>query len=144
MSDPVESRRQRIAELASAETVDPIAGFDPTELEADVFLECSGATPALLDGLRAVRPGGTAVMVGHGDEYISLPVLQIQIREVLLTGIFRYVDTWPTAISLAAAGRVDLDALVTARFGLEDVEAALTSDDDPLSMKSVVVVNEES
>jgi L-iditol 2-dehydrogenase len=41
-----------------------------------------------------------------------------------------------------ASGRVDLDALVTARFGLDEVEAALTSDDDPLSMKSVVVVNE--
>ena len=65
----------------------------------------------------AVRPGGTAVMVGHGDEHISLPVQDIQVREVTLTGIFRYVDTWPVAISLAAAGRVDLDALVTARFG---------------------------
>jgi L-iditol 2-dehydrogenase len=142
VSDPVESRRQRITELASAQTVDPVAGFDPSELEADVFLECSGATPALLDGLKAVRPGGTAVMVGHGEEHISLPVQEIQIREVLLTGIFRYVDTWPTAISLVASGRVDLDALVTARFGLDEVEAALTSDDDPLSMKSVVVVNE--
>jgi L-iditol 2-dehydrogenase len=142
VSDPVESRRRRITELASAQAIDPTTGFDPTGLEADVFLECSGATPALLDGLKAVRPGGTAVMVGHGDEHISLPVQDIQVREVTLTGIFRYVDTWPTAISLAATGRVDLDALVTARFGLDEVEAALTSDDDPMSMKSIVVVNE--
>jgi len=144
VSDPVESRRQRITALASARAVDPTAGFDPTDVEADVFLECSGATPALLDGLRAVRSGGTAVMVGHGDEHISLPVQDIQVREVTLTGIFRYVDTWPVAISLAATGRVDLDALVTARFGLDEVEAALTSDADPMSMKSVVVVNGES
>jgi L-iditol 2-dehydrogenase len=144
VSDPVESRRRRITELASAQAVDPTMGFDPSGFEADVFLECSGATPALLDGLKAVRPGGTAVMVGHGDEHISLPVQDLQVREVTLTGIFRYVDTWPTAISLAATGRVDLDALVTARFGLDEVEAALTSDDDPLSMKSIVVVNEAS
>ena len=141
VSDPVESRRQRITELASAQAVDPTAGFDPAEVEADVFLECSGATPGLLDGLKAVRPGGNAVMVGHGDEHVALPVLDIQVREVTLTGIFRYVDTWPVAISLAAAGRVDLDALVTARFGLDEVEAALRSDADPMSMKSVVVVN---
>jgi L-iditol 2-dehydrogenase len=144
VSDPVESRRRRITALASARAVDPTAGFDPAEVDADVFLECSGATPALLDGLEALRPGGTAVMVGHGAEHVSLPVQDIQVREVTLTGIFRYVDTWPAAISLAASGRVDLDALVTARFGLDEVETALTSDADPGSMKSVVVVNEAS
>jgi L-iditol 2-dehydrogenase len=83
-------------------------------------------------------------MVGHGDEHVSLPVQDIQVREVTLTGIFRYVDTWPGAISLAEAGLVDLDALVTAQFGLDEVEVALNSDADPLSMKSVVVINERS
>ncbi len=80
-------------------------------------------------------------MVGHGEEHVTLPVQDIQVREVTLTGIFRYVDTWPVAISLAASGLVDLDALVTASFGLDDVEAALNADADPSSMKSVVVVN---
>jgi L-iditol 2-dehydrogenase len=142
VSDPVESRRKRITELASAQAIDSTTGFDPTGLDADVFLECSGATSALLDGLKAVAapPSWWA----KGDEHISLPVQDIQVREVTLTGIFRYVDTWPTAISLAATGRVDLDALVTARFGLDEVEAALTSDDDPMSMKSIVVVNEKN
>ena len=141
VSDPVESRRKRIADLMGADTVDPTSGFDSSTVEADVFLECSGATPALLDGLRAVRSGGTVVMVGHGDDEVMLPVTDLQMREVTLTGIFRYVDTWPVAISLASTGLVDLDALVTASFGLDDVETALTSDDDPMSMKSVVVVD---
>ncbi len=141
VSDLVESRRQRITELTGATTVDPAAGFDPAEIGADVFLECSGATPALQAGIKAVRPGGIAVMVGHGDTDITLPVLDLQMHEVWLTGIFRYVDTWPTAIALAASGIVDLDALVTARFDLDHVEDALTSDSDPMSMKSVVVVN---
>ncbi len=143
VSDPVESRRRRITELSSAHAIDPMTDFSPADVEADVFLECSGATPALLDGLTALRPGGTAVMVGHGDERISLPVQDIQLREVTLTGIFRYVDTWPVAISLAAAGLVNLDSLVTARFSLDEVETALTSDAEPASMKSVVVVNGE-
>jgi L-iditol 2-dehydrogenase len=140
VSDLVESRRGRVADLVGATAVDPREGFDAADVGADVFLECSGAVPALRDGLRAVRPGGTAVLVGHGDDEVMLPVTDLQVREVTLTGIFRYVDTWPVAISLAATGRVDLDALVTATFGLDDVEAALTSDDDPTSMKSVVVV----
>ena len=66
VSDPVESRRQRITELASApapSTRRDAVSTRPT-LEADVFLECSGPTLALLDGMKALRPGGTAVMVG--------------------------------------------------------------------------------
>jgi L-iditol 2-dehydrogenase len=141
VSDLVESRRRRITELTGATTVDPREDFEPADVGADVFLECSGATPALRSGLQAVRPGGTAVMVGHGDSEIALPVIDLQVHEIWLTGIFRYVDTWPTAIALAASGMVDLDALVTARFDLDHVEDALTSDSDPMSMKSVVVVH---
>jgi L-iditol 2-dehydrogenase len=144
VSDPVASRRQRVSELVGATAVDPTDGsFDPATLEADVFLECAGPTPALLAGIKAVRPGGTMVLVGNGEDQVTLPIREIQNREVVLTGVFRYVGTWPRAIGLAANGQVDLDALVTARFPLEEVEAALTSDDDPMSMKSVVVVNED-
>jgi L-iditol 2-dehydrogenase len=143
VSEPVESRRTRVTELVGATTVDPRDGFDPSTVEADIFLECAGPTRALLDGIKAVRAGGTIVLVGNGEDEVTLPIRTIQNREVVLTGIFRYVDTWPRAIGLAAGGQVDLDALVTARFPLEEVEAALTSDDDPLSMKSVVVVNDK-
>jgi threonine dehydrogenase-like Zn-dependent dehydrogenase len=40
----------------------------------------------------------------------------IQNRELVLTGVFRYANTWPTAIALVESGRVDLDAMVTAHF----------------------------
>ncbi len=82
VSDLLESRRKRISGIVDVTAVDPREGFDPAELEADVFLECSGATPALRDGLKAVRSGGTAVLVGHGDEEVSLPVMDLQVREV--------------------------------------------------------------
>ncbi len=142
ISDPVESRRRRLTDLLGARTVDPREGLDASQFGADVSIECSGVTAALLDSIKAVRPGGSVVMVGLGDEEMTLPVQDIATRELNLTGVFRYVDTWPIAISMVDAGLADLDALVTASFGLDDVEAALTSDSDPMSMKSVVVVNE--
>jgi L-iditol 2-dehydrogenase len=108
---------------------------------ADAFIECSGATPALVAGLQALRGGGTAVLVGLGAEEISLPVQLIATRELVLTGVFRYVDTWPKAIAAAQQPGTDIDGLVTAEFDLEDTEAALTSDADPASMKSIVVVS---
>lgn len=142
VTDLVESRRQRIGQFGATSAYDPRdPAFDPASLNVDAFIECSGATPALLSGLEALRGGGVAVLVGLGAEEMPVPVQHLMTREITLTGIFRYVDTWPKAIAAAMAPRTDLDALVTAEFELEDVEDALTSDSDPLSMKSVVVVS---
>lgn len=144
VSDPVESRRERITNYGATRVVDPGAGFDPTTLEADAFVDCSGATAAVLDGIRSVRAGGAVVLVGLGAEDMLLPVQHIQNNELTLTGTFRYVDTWPTAIALAESGRVDLDSMITARYPLEQAAAALEADEDPLSMKSLVVVHEDA
>ena len=67
----------------------------------------------------------------------------LQMREVTLTGIFRYVDTWPVAIFAGRErpGRPRRPGHRVLRPRRLSVEAALTSDDDPMSMKSVVVVD---
>jgi len=142
VTDPVESRRKRILDFGATEAHDPTdSAFEADGLDVDAFIECSGAVPAMLTGLEALRAGGTAVMVGLGADEMSLPVGRIAMKEIVLTGIFRYVDTWPRVMGAAQQPDVDLDALVTAEFGLEDAEGALTSDGDPESMKSVVVVS---
>ena len=142
VTDLVPSRRERILSFGATTALDPA---DPTvdlsALGVDAFIECSGATPALISGLHALRESGTAVLVGLGAAEITIPVQLIAFRELVLTGVFRYVDTWPAAIAAARQPGTDLDGLVTAEFELEDTEAALTSDDDPASMKSVVVVS---
>jgi len=63
----------------------------------------------------------------------------VQERELELTGTFRYANTWPTAIDLVASGRVDLDRLVTGRYGLADAAQALTANRrDETAVKAVV------
>jgi L-iditol 2-dehydrogenase len=72
---------------------------------------------------------------------VELPVSRIQNREITLTGVFRYANTWPLAIQLAASGKVDLDAMVTGRFGLDQVEDALKAATDPATIKVIVTPN---
>ncbi len=111
------------------------AGFEPT-----VLLECSGHPGATGDGLRTLARAGRAVLVGMGDDGLPLPLTHLQSREIEITGTFRYANTWPTAIALAASGRVDVDCLVTGRFALADTEAALlAAERDPLAVKSVII-----
>ena len=142
VTDLVESRRERILGFGATSAFDPRdEAFDAAALLADAFIECSGATPAVLTGLAALRGGGVAVLVGLGSESMSLPVQQIMTKEITVTGVFRYVDTWPTAMAAARRPDIDLAGLVTAEYPLEEAEAALTSDAGPRSMKSVVVVS---
>jgi L-iditol 2-dehydrogenase len=86
----------------------------------------------------AVKPAGRIVLVGMGADDVSLPVARIQSRELVLTGVFRYANTWPLAIELASTGRVDLDSMVTGYFGLDNVEAALAATGEPSTLKAIV------
>ena len=110
-------------------------------VEADVLIECTGSPQVVLDGIRTLRPAGRAVMVGMGPgDEVSVPMAFIQNREITLTGTFRYANTYPTAIALAAAGRVNLEAIVSGHYGLGDAEHALqASRHDPGSIKAMVV-----
>ena len=140
VSDPDPARRIRAEDFGATTVLDPTTD-DVTTLGVDAFIDASGAPAAVASGIRAVRPGGTVVLVGSGAETMTLPTQVIQNHELLLTGVFRYANTWPTAIALIESGRVDLDAMVTARFPLEQVAEALDSDRVPGTVKTVVTVS---
>lgn len=100
--------------------------LDESGIEADSLIECSGNPRALGDGIRSLRPAGTAVVVGMGpNEETNVPLAYVQTHEIWVTGTFRYANTYPAAIQLAATGKVDLDALVTSHFDLDHATEAL-------------------
>jgi L-iditol 2-dehydrogenase len=140
VSDPDESRREQATAFGATTVLDPTV--EPiSELGVDAFIDASGAPAAVVVGIRAVRPAGTVVLVGSGAESMELPTQLIQNRELMLTGVFRYANTWPTAIALVESGRVDLDAMVTAHFPLEKAAEALDADRTPGNVKTVVAVS---
>ncbi|GAB3434179.1 NAD(P)-dependent alcohol dehydrogenase [Flindersiella endophytica] len=148
MSDVRQARLAVATELGATAAVDVSArslpdslaelGFDP-----DVLIECSGFAPAIGEAIRQVGRAGRVVLVGMGGSEIPLPLDHVQSREIVVTGTFRYANTWPTAIALASSGEVELDRLVTHKYGLADVEQALTAAArDEHTIKPVVRPNE--
>lgn len=140
VSDTNGHRLQVAADRGAAATIDAAEGSPREQLGTfDVILECSGAEPAVIGGLDAAAPAARVVLVGMGADSMRLPVSRIQNLELQLTGVFRYANCYPAAIALAASGAVDLDSLVTARFGLAEVTDALTAvHRDPHTLKPVV------
>ncbi len=115
--------------------------LEESGLEVDALIECSGHPASLKAGVGALRPAGTAVLVGMGPEEEGvIPLSLVQNRELWLTGTFRYANTYPTAIALAAAGRVDLEAIITGHYGLDQADTALRAGrEDPTAVKVMVM-----
>lgn len=131
-------------ELGATRVVDPaVERLADVGVVPDVLIECSGNPRATLEGLAALDRAGRAVLVGMGSEELPLPVPLLQERELELTGTFRYANTWPTSIALVSSGRVDLDRLVTATYGLEGSEDALTASRRDADAVKVVVRPQE-
>ncbi|RBM18449.1 NAD(P)-dependent alcohol dehydrogenase [Prauserella sp. PE36] len=138
----VNGKRLRLAgELGATATVDVSASsLAESGYEPDVLLECSGVPSAIGQAIRLVGRAGRVVLVGMGGDEIPLPLAHVQGFEIEVTGTFRYANTWPTALALAAGGEVDLDRLVTHRFGLAEAERALTvATRDDSVIKAVVL-----
>jgi L-iditol 2-dehydrogenase len=140
VSDVNPARLQLALDLGATEVVDArSASVLDLERPPQVLLECSGFPPAIVEGIRALDRAGRAVLVGMGGDEVALPLSVVQERELELTGTFRYANTWPTAIDLVTAGRVDLDRLVTGTYDLADAAQALTaSRRDDTAVKAVV------
>lgn len=137
VSDVAQIRLDAAMKFGATETLNP-ASADRELSGFDSFIDASGAAPAVQSGIRALRPGGRAVLVGMGLSELPLPITEIQNNELWITGVFRYANTWPTGIALATAGLVDLESMITGTFGLSETQAALESTSDPNTIKSIV------
>lgn len=107
-------------------------------LDVDAFIDASGVASAVVQGIKAVGPAGRVVLVGMGNDDVTLPVSYIQNKEIWLSGVFRYANTWPLGIELLASGKVNLDPLVTHSFGLDQVEEALNAAKLPGALKAII------
>ncbi|MBX9671144.1 MAG: NAD(P)-dependent alcohol dehydrogenase [Candidatus Obscuribacterales bacterium] len=102
-------------------------GLDATYGEGfDVVIECSGAGPAAQTAVKALKPGGTMVFVGLFSALeVPMDLNAITQKELTYKGVFRYRNTYPTAIDLISSGRLDVKPLITKRFPWQDVKAAM-------------------
>jgi L-iditol 2-dehydrogenase len=94
-------------------------------LGLDVAIEAAGVQAAVDAAAEAVRPGGRVVLAGiPSDERTSFKASTARRKGLTLVMVRRMKRTYPRAIALAAAGRVDLRSMVTHRFPLAEATRA--------------------
>ncbi|MEU9448971.1 alcohol dehydrogenase catalytic domain-containing protein [Streptomyces sp. NPDC048277] len=108
--------------------------------DVDRLVECSAHPAALWQGVRTLRPGARAAVVGQAAPAVDgLPLAHLQRWEIDLVAAFRYAHAFPSALALAADGRVDLAALRTGSYPLDRAADALRAPVvDPAHLKVVI------
>lgn len=94
-------------------------------IEADVCFDATGVESAVKACVYGAKRGGVVVLIGMGQTEVSMPVMEASVKEIDLRGVFRYCNTYPTALELVASGKVNLKRLVTHRYKMIDAEMAL-------------------
>lgn len=137
VSDPVPERRAAALALGATVAIDPTAQDLVAEVHAltgvgaDVAFDAVGRSALIVDALAATRSGGLTVMVGvapFGEPLtIDSPTLfaftEKKLVGCLLGGVNSPRDI-PRLIDLWKAGRLDLEALITQRRPLSEVNEA--------------------
>jgi L-iditol 2-dehydrogenase len=130
--EPLPHRRAAAAALGVT-VADPAVAADPAALAeltgggVDVAFEMAGNDEAVQLAMAAVRPGGRVVLGGiPGDDSTTFRASTARRKGLTIAMVRRMNEVYPRAISLAAAQRVDLATLVTARYPLEKAAEAFS------------------
>ena len=133
-ADPVAFKRETALALGATHAVDPSAE-DVAALAreltdgrgADYAFDTAGAPGVVAQAYAAVRRGGLVVAVGLPPEGVTadLPASDLPREEKVVTGSFygscRPHQDMPLVLDLYMDGRLDLDALVTRSFTLDEI-----------------------
>jgi D-xylulose reductase len=111
----VDLNREKLADVVAAHT----AGRG-----ADLFFEASGSPRAFDDLMDVVGRGGRVVLVGMPQERVPLDVVALEVKEISLTGIFRYANVWERTLELLGSGKIDLKPLISASYPFDQSVAA--------------------
>jgi threonine 3-dehydrogenase len=94
----------------------------------DCVLEMSGSPVAVASATRLVRPGGWISLLGIGDgpDVVDLSS-DVVMKGLSLYGVAgrRIPATWEQTTAYVRDGVIDVSALITHRFALHDIDAAM-------------------
>jgi len=106
-----------------AKEPEALAAYGADKGTFDVLYECSGAAPALVAAIGAMRPGGVILQLGLGGD-MTLPMQTITAKELDLRGSFRFHAEYGFGVGLMQKGLIDVKPLITHTLPLSEAVAA--------------------
>lgn len=103
----------------------------------DLVIETAGTEITTRQAVHMTKKGATIVLVGYSKTgEITLPMSLALDKELTFKTVFRYRHIYPMSIDAVAAGRVNLEGIVTDIFDFDDIQNAM---DKSVADKSSIV-----
>jgi threonine dehydrogenase-like Zn-dependent dehydrogenase len=125
-----------VAEKQGIETA-RVEDFVP-QASADVVVEATGSPSGLELAMRAVRPRGKIVLKSTFAAAVGLNLSPLVVDEITVIG--SRCGPMDQALGALAGGKVDVSALVSRRYPLEQAAEALRAAADPRNIKVLIDV----
>lgn len=153
VSDPSEDRREQALRFGATHVLDPAVDdvvartHELTGIGADVAFDAVGSSALITTAMEATRNAGTTVMVGAApvdDELALVPALAMFTEKRLVGSLLG--SCWaprdiPRLVELWRAGKLDLDAMVTMRRPLEEVNEAVADLEAGRGLRTVLLLD---
>jgi threonine dehydrogenase-like Zn-dependent dehydrogenase len=112
----------------------------------DVVIDATGAVPAIEDGLRRVRPGGTFLVFGvaSGEARAKFSPFDVYRNEIRIIGSMAVLHSFERALDLVVRGVINSEAMISHRFGLNDYQKAIDTFKSGSGLKIQIVPSESS
>ena len=121
-----------------SETPDALDAYTADKGWFEVLYECTGTARALSGAIAAMRPRGVVMQLGLGGD-MTVPMMQITVKELDLRGSFRFHEEFATAVKLMQSGLVDVKPVITHTIPLDEAELAFRiANDRGRSMKTQI------
>lgn len=115
-------RREQQARLLEGWGIRAIAREEAREQGYEVVVECTGNENGLREALKLVQPRGTVILKSTFVEEPAIPLAPVVVREIRVIG--SRCGPFDAALNLLRIGMVDVESLISARYGLDDALAA--------------------
>jgi len=99
--------------------------LDQQPLGMDVVYECAGQQETIDQAVELLKPGGKLMLIGiPREERVAFSIDQIRRKEITIINVRRQNGCTQAAINSIADGRINVDFMVTHRFGLDRAKDA--------------------
>ena len=108
--------------------------------KADLVYETAGSHITAQLGAKLLAKCGELIIVGNLHHPVTFDLLEMSKLEATLKTVWRYTNTYPTAIDLISSKKVDVANVVTNVYGFENIQKAFETSlfDKQNAVKTVI------